>query len=137
MIETKVSEQITSHILSLAVIDAVLEKKAKDVVMLDLRDLAEAVCDYFIVCHGTSTTQVKAIGDYASYDIKNKLEEYPISIEGTKNAEWVLVDYGNVVLHVFIKEKRDFYQLEELWSDAHVIHYSEDGQESSPDDKSE
>lgn len=129
MIETKVSEKITSQTLSMAVVDAVLEKKAQEVILLDLRDLPEAVCDYFIICHGTSTTQVKAIGDFVTFDIKEKLKEYPISAEGIKNGEWVLVDYANVVVHVFHKDKRAFYQLEELWSDARATHYSEDGKE--------
>ena len=128
MIETKVSEKTTSQTLSLMVVDAVLEKKAQEVVLLDLRDLPEAVCDFFIICHGTSTTQVKAIGDYVTFDIKEKLKEYPISSEGMKNGEWVLVDYADVVVHVFHKDKRAFYQLEELWADAYSVHYSDDGE---------
>jgi len=131
LIETKVSEKITSQTLSMAVIDAVLEKKAQEVILLDLRDLPEAVCDYFIICHGTSTTQVKAIGDFVTFDIKEKLKEYPISSEGMKNSEWVLVDYADVVVHIFHKDKRAFYQLEELWSDAHATYYSEEGQEAA------
>ena len=103
--------------------------KAKEVVLLDLRHLPEAVCDFFIICHGTSTTQVKAIGNYVTFDLKEKLNEYPINSEGMKNGEWVLVDYANIIIHVFLKDKRKFYQLEELWSDANAVHYSEEGEE--------
>lgn len=129
MIETNVIDKVTSHTLSLAAVDAVLEKKAKEVVLLDLRHLPEAVCDFFIICHGTSTTQVKAIGDYVTFDLKEKLNEYPISSEGMKNSEWVLVDYANIVVHIFLKDKRKFYQLEELWGDANAVYYSEEGEE--------
>ncbi len=107
--------------------DCVLEKKGKEVVELDMRELTEAFCDYFIICHGTSTTQVKSIADFIVYKFKTELGEFPISQEGMKNAEWVLVDFGSVVAHIFLKDRREFYQLEELWGDAKITSYSEEG----------
>lgn len=128
MTETQlISTPVTATQLMNNVVEAIAEKKAKDIVVLDLKHIPEAVCQYFVICHGTSTTQVKAIADFTTFEIKNNLQEYPLSVQGGSNAEWVLVDYADVVLHVFLKEKREFYQLEELWSDAKIINYDEDG----------
>lgn len=104
------------------VIDAILDKKGKDVVSLDLRKIKDTASDYFIVTHGDSSTQVKAIYD-------NILEEAikkgfrPYRTEGGKGAEWMIIDFVDITVHVFCKEKRDFYALEELWSDAASTSY--------------
>lgn len=106
------------------VVDAILDKKGKEVVSLDLRNIKDTASDYFIITHGDSNTQVKAIYD-------NILEEAikkgfrPYRTEGSKGAEWMIIDFVDIMVHVFYKEKRDFYALEELWSDADVTRYTD------------
>lgn len=103
-----------------AVVDGILEKKGKDIRVLDLRKLESAVADYFIVCTGNSSTQVDALVDSVDEFAKKLTGENPISIEGRTNGEWVLMDYADVVVHIFLPETREFYKLEDLWSDADI-----------------
>ncbi|MEW6586517.1 MAG: ribosome silencing factor [Nitrospirota bacterium] len=98
---------------------AALEKKAKDVVILDLKDLT-TIADYFVICSGESTTQVKAIFENIEESFDG-LRLKPLSVEGAKNSRWVLMDYGDVIIHVFEEETREFYELEKLWIDAERI----------------
>ncbi|MCL4131561.1 UNVERIFIED_CONTAM: hypothetical protein GTU68_021170, partial [Idotea baltica] len=99
-------------------VDCVQDKKGKSIVKLDLSEIEETFCDYFIICEGTSPTQVKAIGDHIMRRSKEELNERAFNCEGFNNCEWVLIDFVDIVIHVFLKEKRAFYQLETLWSDA-------------------
>jgi ribosome-associated protein len=99
---------------------AIQEKKAEEVVSLDLRKIPEAVADFFIICQATSTTQVKAIADNIEHKVKEMCLELPYRHEGMNAAQWVLVDYINIVIHIFQPETRKFYRLEEMWSDAEV-----------------
>jgi len=120
--------EVSSAELSQFIIDCILDKKGKEIVRLDLTNLPEAVFDHFIICEGNSTTQLKAIADYISVETKNQLGEYTVnggSFGG--NQEWILLDFFSVVVHVFLKDKRDFYRLEELWSDGVTYRYGEDG----------
>lgn len=98
------------------------DKKAKDIQILDLRHLPNAVCAYFIVATGDSTTQVKALCDSVYDKVYKESNEKPWHIEGEQNAEWVLVDYSDVVCHIFLPEVREFYGLESLWADAEITH---------------
>ncbi|HNY13958.1 MAG TPA: ribosome silencing factor [Bacteroidales bacterium] len=107
------------------IIKGIFEKKGHDVVKIDLRKLENRIADYFIVCHGTSVTQVDSICDSIEDTVRKKPGEKPIRIEGRENSFWVLVDYGNVVAHIFLGKYRDFYSLESLWADA-VIEKMED-----------
>ncbi len=100
------------------IVQAVQEKKAEAIVSLDLRKIPEAVADFFIICEATSTTQVKAIADNVEQKVKELCLELPYRHEGTHAAQWVLVDYVNIVVHIFQPETRKFYRLEEMWSDA-------------------
>ncbi len=118
------STQEFAHFL----VDAVLDKKAQEVTLLDLRGLDEAICDFFLICEGGSPTQVKAIADNVQYRCKHELDQFASSVEGTSIAEWVLLDYFDVVIHVFLNEKRAFYQLEDLWSDAKQTRFDEKGE---------
>lgn len=102
------------------IIKAMEEKKAHNITCLDLRNVESAVTDYFVICHGTSATQVDAIGNSVEDMVKKKFNEKPFHTEGYKNAEWILIDYFTVVVHIFTEEKRDFYRLEKLWADAEV-----------------
>ena len=107
-----------SDILNQVVIEGMKNLKANDIVSLNLNKIETSVSDYFIICHGTSNTHVNAITDSIIEETIKTLKDKPFSKEGTENGEWVLLDYGNVVVHIFQKEIRDFYNLENLWGDA-------------------
>lgn len=92
--------------------------KGLDVSILDLRDIENTVCRYFVVCTGSSNTHVSAIVSAIKKTVSKELEEKPFHTEGNENAEWVLIDYINVVVHVFQKQIREYYNIEELWGDA-------------------
>jgi len=100
------------------IVEAIKERKGKDIVVLDLQNLEQSIADYFIVCHGDSSTQVDAIADFIDREVRSKLQEHPINKEGLDNLQWVLFDYADVVVHIFQEEYRKFYKLEELWADA-------------------
>lgn len=112
---TKVSLDIVDVITK-----AMVDKKALKVVCIDLRKIESASTDYFIICHGTSTTHVDAIASNVEDEVQKQLAEKPFHTEGYQNAEWILIDYFNVVVHVFLEEKRDFYRLEKLWADGEI-----------------
>lgn len=99
------------------------EKKARDIVVMDLRKLKSASTDFFVVCHGQSDTQVDAIANSIEDEVQKAIGEKPWHKEGFQNAEWILLDYVNVVAHVFVEEQRTFYGLEDLWGDAEVTRY--------------
>jgi len=105
------------------IVNAILDKKGEEVVSLDLRKIPEAVADFFIICQATSSTQVRAIADNIEKEVKDKCIEIPYRHEGMMAAQWVLVDYVNVVVHVFQPETRKFYRLEEMWSDAQMLEH--------------
>ena len=92
--------------------------KGIDISLLDLRDIENTVCSYFVVCTGSSSTHVNAIVSAIKKTVSKELKEKPFHTEGNDNAEWVLIDYVNVVVHVFQKQTRDYYNIEELWGDA-------------------
>jgi ribosome-associated protein len=100
------------------IIQAILDRKGENIISLDLRKIPEASADFFIVCEATSTTQIKAIADYVEVQLKKICGETPYRHEGKQAAQWVLIDYINVVVHVMHPEARNFYKLEEMWSDA-------------------
>ena len=100
------------------IVESILEKKGEEVVTLDLRRVNEAITDAFIICHADATVQVKAITDNIRKKVKENTGRSPWHSEGYENLEWVVLDYAEVVVHIFISEKRTFYNLEELWSDA-------------------
>lgn len=103
-----------------AVVHGMEELKAHDIVVMDLRKVPNALSDYFVVCHGTSNTQVQAIADSVEKETFRLLQDEPAHSEGGRNATWILMDYVNVIVHIFSKDARDFYALEDLWADASV-----------------
>ncbi|MBI3232691.1 MAG: ribosome silencing factor [Bacteroidetes bacterium] len=103
-----------------AIIEGMAEIKAHEITTLDLRNLKSAPADFFVICHGESVKQTEAIADSIDETVKKMTGENPIHVEGQTNAEWILLDYFNVVVHVFQKEKRAFYGIEDLWADAVV-----------------
>jgi ribosome-associated protein len=100
------------------VIQAILDKKGEHVISLDLRKIPEASADFFVVCEASSTTQIKAISDFIELEVKRVCNEVPYKHEGKQAAQWVLIDYINIVIHVMHPESRRFYKLEDMWSDA-------------------
>ena len=112
-----------SKILADIVIKGILEKKGKNIVSLDLSKLPNAVSNFFIICHGDSKTQVEAIAGSVEDEARNTLQMKPWHKEGSENAEWILIDFADVVVHIFQKESRMFYKLEDLWADAKIKKY--------------
>lgn len=111
-------ENINADQLITTIIGGIEEVKGKEIAILDLREIENTVCDYFIVCEGTSNTQVNAIVNSIQKQVSKTLKDKPWHIEGSENAEWVLMDYVNVVVHVFQKHIREYYDIESLWGDA-------------------
>lgn len=106
--------------LTQTIIEEIEEKKGENIISIDLRNIPHAVCDYFVICEGRSTTQVTSIADAVRKKVKEKLGQQLMHSEGYSNAEWILMDYFNVVVHIFQKESRAFYNLEALWADADI-----------------
>jgi len=100
------------------VVDAMQEKKGKEIKVLDRKKLQQSVADYFIICHGNSNTQVDAIADFVERHTRQEIKEHVLRKEGADNSQWILLDYGDVVVHVFQESVRRFYNLEDLWADA-------------------
>jgi ribosome-associated protein len=108
------------------IIEGLQEKKAKEIINIDLRKLVFAPCDNFIICHGDSGSQVRALSDSVEEKVDNTLQMTINHREGHQNASWILLDYGNIVVHIFQRETREFYKLEDLWGDAEITHIKED-----------
>lgn len=102
------------------ILDGIEEVKGQDINLLDLREIENTVCDYFLICNGTSNTHVNAIVNSIRKTVSKATKDKPWHVEGSDNAEWVLMDYVNVVVHVFQKHIREFYDIEGLWGDAKV-----------------
>ena len=103
------------------IVRGIEEIKGQDIEILDLREIENTVCDYFVICNGTSNTQVNAIVNSVQKLVRKALQEKPWHVEGSNNAEWVLLDYVHVVVHVFQKQIREFYNIEGLWGDARSL----------------
>ncbi|ASS48041.1 MAG: ribosome silencing factor [Candidatus Fluviicola riflensis] len=114
----KLKQDTDSQILCNAIVEGMQENKAKDIVVLDLRNIANAVTDFFVICSGESSTQVDGISSTVTRHTRQELQEKPWHQEGKTNSEWILLDYVSVVAHIFYKDARHFYELEDLWSDA-------------------
>lgn len=114
------AKQVSSEQLSRIVAEGMLEKKGIDVVILDLRGIKSAVTDFFVICSGNSDTQVEAITDSIEEQVFKATGTRPWRREGKANREWILLDYVDVVAHVFKKDRRAFYALEDLWGDAEL-----------------
>ena len=116
----KAEKKIDKVNLSDIIVNGMLEKKASDITIIDLKSIKNAVADYFIICSGNSDTQVDAISTSIEEEVYKTTSQNPWHKEGQQNKEWILIDYVDVVAHVFKKDKREFYALEELWGDAKI-----------------
>jgi len=109
-----------ADVLLESVIKGIFEKKGQNVLKIDLRKLDTRITDYFVICHAPSSTQVSALCDSVDDTVRMETGEKPLHIEGLENSFWVLLDYGNVIVHIFLEEYRKFYSLESLWADATI-----------------
>ncbi|MDZ7775578.1 MAG: ribosome silencing factor [Bacteroidales bacterium] len=106
--------------------ELLLDHKAKNVAIINLKPLENSVCDYFIVTHGTSDRHVQGLAENLVEGMEEKQDLSPWHIEGMQNKEWILIDYADIVVHIFREEIRNFYNIEELWADAEITYYDED-----------
>lgn len=100
------------------VVEAIQDKKGKNIVIADMTGLGNTVCDYFVICEGNSNTQVSAITDSIWEGLIDKFGHKPFAVDGQRNSQWVAMDYGEVFVHIFLPEVRAFYDIEHLWADA-------------------
>jgi ribosome-associated protein len=117
----KLKTSIETETLLYNIIEGIRKVKGKEIVDIDLTGLEQRICQHFLICHGDSNRHVSAIADSVESEIKEKLDWPSIHREGYENAIWILLDYGSIVVHVFQKEYRDFYQLEKLWADGIIV----------------
>ncbi len=118
MVKNKNVRESTS--ISELIIHGIQEKKGNDIVRLDLRNIHSSVADYFVICHAESSTQLKAIAQSVEEEVFKALKTEPWRKEGLQQAEWIIIDYVDVVVHIFKTDKREFYGIEDLWGDAEM-----------------
>jgi ribosome-associated protein len=116
----KTQTKLTSDLLCDWVVNGMQERKAVDITVLDLREIKNAITDYFVICSGTSDTHIDAIADSVEEEVRKTSKMLPWQREGKQQREWILLDYVDVVVHVFRKDRREFYDLETLWGDAKI-----------------
>ena len=112
-----------TNILLKHIINVIQDAKGKEIISLDLRKIESAICKYFIICTGTSNTHVKAIQENVKRKVQKSIKQKPWHVEEDDAANWILMDYSGIILHIFQEETRIFYSLEELWGDAKMISY--------------
>ena len=110
--------QVSSDKLAKLIVKGMQEKKAHDIVVLNLKEIKNAIADYFVVCSGTSDTQLSAISESIDEEVFKISRQSPWHKEGLTNKEWILLDYVDVVAHIFLHDKREYYALENLWGDV-------------------
>lgn len=115
-----IKDKVSTDQLITTIIKGIEEVKGNDIDILDLREIDNTVCDYFVICNGSSNTQVNAITNSIQKIVSKELKDKPWHVEGSDNAEWILIDYVNVVVHVFQKHIREYYDIEGLWGDAKI-----------------
>ena len=100
------------------IINGIQEKKGKNITVIDLKGIPGVICDFFVICEGNSSTQVAAVAESIEHVVKKDTKENPIRVQGQQMAEWIGIDYGDIIVHVFIPEMRSYYNIDNLWSDA-------------------
>ncbi len=116
----RIQKNYTTEELKNVIIEAVEEKKGIDITLIDFKEIHSSIFDCFIICNGLSRPQMEAITDSIIFSVKEKFGILPKHTEGLQNAEWILIDYFDVIVHVFNQEAREFYRLESLWADADI-----------------
>ncbi len=102
------------------IIKGLQDKKGRKIVTVDLNRISGAICQYMVICEGNTTTQVSALSDSVWDTVRNNAHEKPLSTDGVRNAQWIGMDYGTVLVHIFLPEQRAFYNLETLWGDSKI-----------------
>ena len=115
-----------SEKLAEIIVNGIQEKKGKQIVSLNLSEIPNSVCNYFVICHGNSKVQVESIAESVEETARKKLNTKPWHKEGFENAEWILLDFVDVVVHIFQENTRTFYKLEDLWADAELKEFKSD-----------
>lgn len=110
------------NILVKKITEGIQEKKGKNIVIADLTAIDDTICNYFIICQGNSPSQVSVIADFVEEFVRKETKDKPSAIDGQKNAQWVAMDYSDVLVHIFLPETRVFYNLENLWADAKLTY---------------
>ncbi|MBD3638840.1 MAG: ribosome silencing factor [Crocinitomicaceae bacterium] len=118
MLKSVEEREVETKVLVDTIVDGIQDVKGKDIVVLDLTELPNSVTDFFIISSGDSNTQVEGIANSVMRKTREEIKEKPWHKEGLNNSEWILLDYVNVVVHIFYRDVRDFYNLEDLWADA-------------------
>jgi len=113
-------KQDETELLLENIIKGIFDKKGQGIVKIDLRRLENRIADFFVICHASSVTQVDSLCESVEDNVRTGSGEKPAHVEGLDNCYWVLLDYGNVVVHIFLEEYRSFYSLESLWADASI-----------------
>jgi ribosome-associated protein len=115
---------ISTELLSV-IVKTMQETKGSDIISMNLNEIQNSVTDYFVICHANSKTQVNAIADHIIDNVQAESGTKPYHFEGFENSEWILIDYVDIVVHVFLNTTRDFYQLEDLWADCEIVTYND------------
>lgn len=115
------SKKNNSKIILDTIVDAIADLKGEEIKILDLREIENAFCEYFIICTGNSNTHVNAISNAIERKVRNETKERAWHVEGLENSQWVLIDYTHIIVHIFQKQFREYYDLESLWGDAKEI----------------
>ncbi len=102
------------------IIEAIKQKKGRNIVSINLQKIENTLFDFFVICHSESKTQAQAIAEYIEIKTKEELKIHPLHIEGSQNAQWILMDYQDIIVHIFLEEQREFYRLEDLWADGEI-----------------
>ncbi|MDO5664782.1 MAG: ribosome silencing factor [Bacteroidia bacterium] len=101
-----------------SIIEGIQEKKGKNITTIQLKGISGAICDYFVICEGNTPTQVSAVAESVEEVVKRNTKETPVRVQGRQRAEWIGIDYGNIIVHIFIPDLRQYYNLDHLWEDA-------------------
>lgn len=118
-------KEVNDNLLLNLIVESIKEKKGREIISINLTKTTGSVCDYFVICHGGSTSQVEAIANSVETKVKEGLNINAGHVEGYKNAQWILIDYANIVVHIFLSEYRTYYALEDLWADGKIKKYKE------------
>ena len=110
------------NLLVKKITEGIQEKKGKNIIIADLTDIEDTICNYFVICQGNSPSQVSVIADFVREYVREETDNKPTAIDGLRNAQWVAMDYSDVLVHIFLPEIREFYNLENLRADAILIH---------------
>ncbi len=116
-------DKLIKNILNSAV-EGINEKKGEKIISLKFSTEQSSICDYFIICEATSTKQAQAISDYIQKKLRKELKVRPFNVEGYETGSWILLDYFDVIIHIFLSETREFYGLEKLWADSEIVKYN-------------